>query len=86
MIPDLGRIVEQALVALLFRRLDDLDQRGVGQALLRQHPIGFVDISLVMLAVMIIERFGRHVRRQGILGERKVGKGKGHVLLHGTGD
>jgi len=79
-VPQLGSIVEELVVAFLFRTLDDLDQRSAC-TLRGEQLVGLVDIGLVMLAVMVIERLGRHVRRQCILGERQVGKREGHMLL-----
>src|SRR6185295_11730122 len=40
--------------------------------------VGLVDIGLVVLAVMEIERLGRHEGAKRFLGERKVGEGEGH--------
>ncbi len=68
-VPDLGAIVVQALVALVFGGLDHLDQRGAFEPFFAQHAIGLVDISLVVLAMVIVEGFGRHVRHERILGE-----------------
>ena len=51
-------------------RVDHLDQRGaVEVAVFGRSARWSCDIGLVMLAVMIFERLGRHVRRQRILGD-----------------
>ena len=77
-IPVLGGIVEELFVALLLGVPDHLGQRRIGKAGLAEQLVDLVDIGLVMLAVMEIERLGRHVRGERVLDERQVGKGEGH--------
>jgi hypothetical protein len=77
-VPDLARIVEQALVAVGLGLLDDLDEAEAGEALLLLPAIDLVDIGLVVLAVVEFERLGRHVRRERALVERQWGKFESH--------
>ena len=82
-IPDLRRIVEEALFALLVRMLDDARQALVGDVVLvlADHRVGLVDIGLVVLAVVIVERLGGHVVAERVLGEGKIGKLESHASL-----
>src|SRR4051794_6942327 len=41
-------------------------------------------IGLVMLIVMIFERFLRHIRPEGVIGVRQGGKRKGHGVMSAT--
>ena len=58
-----------------------LDQRRALEVGIAQQRVDLVDIGLVMLAMVKIERFRGHVRGERILGERQVGKGEGHDRL-----
>ena len=77
-VPELGGIVEQALGALLLRGADHLAERAALEPDLLGQRVGLVDIGLVVLAMMKVERLGRHEAAERVLGERKVGKGERH--------
>ena len=79
-VPDLRRIVEQALVALVLGGLDHFDQRSALKPLFAEHAVGLINIGLVVLAVVIVEGFGRHVRDKRVFGIRKLGKDEGHGI------
>ena len=71
-------IVEQFRVAIALGRLDDLFERSVRKLPACDRGIGLVDIGLVMLAMVELQRFRRHVRRQRVLGIGKVGQRESH--------
>ena len=72
-VPHLRAVVEQLGRPCSLAGRDHLDQRGALERPCRAIMlVGLVDIGLVMLAVVKIERFGRHVRRQRVLGDRAV--------------
>ncbi len=78
-VPQLRAVVEQLRVAGTPRLADDLGERGSAQALVAADQlVGLGDIGLVVLAVMELERFGRHVRRERVLGKEKIGQLEGH--------
>jgi len=72
MVPDLGRVVEDTAR----RSLDDLFQGFALERRVRNEAIEFVDIGLVVLAVVIFERFGRNMRSQCVLRVRQGGSSK----------
>ena len=63
----LAGIVEHAGI-LAVARLDDLFESLALEARAGQQLVQIVDISLVVLVVMILQRFGRHVGLQGVIG------------------
>src|SRR5690606_14179115 len=66
-VPALGGIVEQALIAST-RGGDDLFERLAFEIGALDRSIGLVDIGLVVLAMVKAERFGRNGRRQRVGG------------------
>src|SRR3546814_16767527 len=81
MVPDLGGVVEQLLLIVVARaREDDLLKRFVGMRTARDHLVKRIEIFLVMLVVVIVQRVRRHMRLQRFIGVGEVGKGKGHWL------
>jgi hypothetical protein len=78
----LAGIVEQRLV-LAVGALDDLLQALVFQARAREQLVACLHIRVVVLVVMIFERFSRHIGLQRIVGIGKFGELKRHgALLH----
>src|SRR5205085_4884054 len=76
-IPVLCAVVEDGLVAIGFGLPYDVGQRAA-QPLVRDRGVELVDIGLVMLAVMIVERLGGHEIAQRVLRERQIGKRETH--------
>src|SRR3546814_21195016 len=64
-VPRLGAVVEQALVARSFGVVDDFLEALVRNVGAFDRSIDLVDISLVMFAMMRRERVGRDVRQIG---------------------
>jgi len=60
-VPVLGGAVEQRLVALFFRGADQVDERSARRGALPDQRVDLVDIGAMVLAVVKIERLGRHV-------------------------
>jgi len=57
----------------------DLQERGAGEVLLvLDKLVRFSDVGLVVLAMVELERFGGHHRRQCVLGVGQFGQLKGH--------
>ncbi len=74
-VPHLGAVVEQAAAGFF----DDVFQRHVIELGALDQVVGVIDISLMVLAVVVFQRFARHMR-----GERVGGKGQGgEFVLHG---
>jgi hypothetical protein len=73
-VPDLGGLVE--LLAL--RLEDDVLQRGVLLVRL-EHAVQRVDVRLVVLAVVVLERLGRQVGLEGGRGVGQLGQGERHL-------
>ena len=73
-VPDLGRVVEQAGLGAH----DDLLERLRGVVGAVDQLVEVVDVGLVVLAVVVLEGLGADVRGEGILGVRKGGKFEGH--------
>src|SRR3546814_16262317 len=66
MVPDLGGVVEQLLLIVVARaREDDLLKRFVGMRTARDHLVKRLEIFLVMLVVVIVQRVSRHMRQLG---------------------
>ena len=83
-IPQLGAVVEQLGVARAAAFADHLRKRCAAQlAFLLDQLVGLVDVGFVVLAVVELEGFGRHVRRERILGIWQVGKLERHHHLLG---
>src|SRR5690606_21780924 len=66
-VPDLGCVIENAALG----GTDDLDQVLVLELGAGDQLVEVGDIGLVVLAVVVIQRFGAHVRGQGVFGERQ---------------
>jgi hypothetical protein len=78
-VPQLRAVVEQLVDAGLPGSSDDLDQRCSAEALITfDQLVGLVDIGLVVLAPVIVERLGRHDRRERVLGVGQIWKLEGH--------
>ena len=73
----LGGVVEDASV-LAEACLDDLFEPLTLEAGAGQKLVQIVDISLVVLVMVKLERLGRHVRLERFIGVRQGGKFKGH--------
>ena len=80
-VPDLGGLVE--LLAL--RPEDDVLQRGVLLVRL-EHPVERVDVGLVVLAVVVLERLRRQVRLEGRRVIGQLGQGESHLGSFRSGD
>ena len=82
-IPDLGRIVEDAgLRRIAGRDLDDVFQGFICEVGRLDQAIQLADIGVVMLAMVEIQCLGRDMRRQGIFGVGQVGEGESHEGPH----
>jgi hypothetical protein len=79
-VPGLGGVVEQLLLAALAGGPDQPGQRQAFHASRVGQLVGLVDIGAVMLAVMEIERLGGHVPAQRLPIERQVGKRERHDI------
>ncbi len=73
----LAGIVEDARV-LAVARLDDLLEAHALEARARQQLVQRVDIGLVVLVVVILQRFRRHGGLQGFIGVRQRGEFESH--------
>jgi hypothetical protein len=81
MVPDLRGVIEHPLVILVFGGGDNFNQRGTQQrGIIRNQHVGFIDISLVMLAMVIIKGFGRNEITKGGFVVRQVGENEGHCV------
>jgi hypothetical protein len=79
-VPQLRAVVEQLVVPGRFRLANHVEQRSAAELLVvRDQLVRLGDVSLVMLAVMILERLRRHDRCEGILGIGKFGQLEGHL-------
>src|SRR3546814_9349111 len=77
-VPHLPGVVEQAFVPLVQGEADHLNQRAAAQILFLDPAVHLVDIGLVVLAMVEIQRLSRHVRGQRVPAERKRQKFKSH--------
>ena len=78
----LAGIVEELRI-LAVGLLDDLLERQPVHAGLGGQLVAVVDIGLVVLVVVILERLLRHVRLQRLVVVGKIGKGESHGSLLG---
>ena len=76
----LAGIVEEAGI-LAERALDDLLERLAFQPAAFEQLVAVVDIGLVVLVVVIFERFARHVGRERVMGIGQVGQLERHQIL-----
>src|SRR5690554_7384005 len=67
-VPDLGSLVEDSAGGLL----DDLLERHVLEFGARNQVVELVDVRLMMLAMVKLERLCRHVRLEGILDRKST--------------
>ena len=72
-VPELGAVVEQLACrpSALAARMTSTSE-APSRPVVAEQLVGLVDIGAVMLAVVEFERFGRHVRRERVLGDRAV--------------
>ncbi|MOA44799.1 hypothetical protein D3C78_1671230 [compost metagenome] len=77
MVPDLGGVVENATRGLLH----DVFQRQRFEFRTRDQVVQVRDVSLVMLAVVELQRFLGNVRSQGVEFVRQGGKSMCHVWV-----
>src|SRR6478752_3197093 len=78
-VPQLSAVVEELLVVGLLGRPNHLQKRCSAKALVAfDQFIGLDDVSPMVLAMMELERLGRHHRRKRVLGEGEIGKLEGH--------
>ena len=73
-IPCLRGVVKNPGVGSFMSGLDDSFQRFTFVTRTGDRGIQFVDVGLVVLAVVKAQRFGRNVRLERICGVRKFGK------------
>jgi hypothetical protein len=73
-VPDLRRLVEQLALGLD----DDVLETGVLVVGAGYELVERVDVCLVVLAVVVLERLGRQVRLEGIGRVRELGQREGH--------
>src|SRR3546814_2627790 len=66
-------------VPLVQGEADHLNQRAAAQILFLDPAVHLVDIGLVVLAMVEIQRLSRHVRGQRVPAERKRQKFKSHA-------
>jgi hypothetical protein len=91
MVPDLRRIVEQRGFSPSLRPSNDVDERAARIRAVGQQGIDLVDISPVVLAVVEVERLGRHEIAERIASVRKWGQFESHLSspqmfgFHGEG-
>jgi hypothetical protein len=80
-VPDLGRVVEEASG---LGGEDDLLERLALVLGALDETVEVRDVRLVVLAVVEVERLLAHVRRQGVLGVRQRRKLESHRLSFGS--
>ena len=76
----LAGVVEQRRI-LAERALDDLLERLALEFGAFQQVVAVGHIGLMMLVVVVFQRFLRHMRSKRVIGIRKVGKREGHGVM-----
>ena len=76
----LAGVVEERLVSAV-AAFHDVDQALAFEARPLKQLVAHVDIGLVVLVVMILQRFGGHVGLQGVIGVWKFRQLKRHGFL-----